>query len=174
MLWPAPEPVELTLFAGAGWLELPLRPPRAEDASLRDLGPPEGARGPEVEKRRAGAFRRDVATHAATGEVTTTMRIDLDDDGRPGTWRFEAIDLEMGHGFEERSRIGPGDPLSAELEIASASCLARGAWSVSIDTRTRVTASREAFRVESELRAREGEREVFARRWDERIPREGL
>jgi putative CocE/NonD family hydrolase len=174
MLWPAPEPVELTLFAGAGFLELPLRPPRDEDASLRELGPPEGAPGPEVAKRRAGAFRRDVATDPETGELVTTMRIDLDDEGRPGTWRFEAIDLEIGHGFEERSRIRPSDPLSAALEISSASSVARGTWSVSIDTRTRVTATREEFRVEAELRAREGDREVFARRWDERVPREGL
>ena len=52
--------------------------------------------------------------------------------------------------------------------------MARGTWSVSIDTRTRVTSTREEFRVEAELRAREGDREVFARRWDERIPRQGI
>ena len=174
MLWPAPEPVELTVFAGAGWLELPVRPPRAEDAALRDLGLPEAAPGPAVAQVRAGTFQRDAQTDPETGEVVTTTRLDLDDLGRPGIWRFEAIDLELGHGFVERSRIHPSDPLSVELEITSASCVARGTWSVSIDTRTRVTATREAFRVEAELRAREGDREVFARRWDERIPREGI
>jgi len=174
MLWPAPEPVELTVFAGAGWLELPVRPPRAEDAALRDLGPPEAAPGPALAQVRASTFQRDAETDPQTGEIVTTTRLDLDDLGRPGMWRFEAIDLELGHGFLERSRIRPSDPLSVDLEIASASCVARGTWSVSIATRTRVTATREHFRVETELRAREGDRQVFARQWDERIPREGV
>jgi hypothetical protein len=174
MLWPAPEPVALTVFAGAGWLELPVRPPRAEDAALRDLGAPEAAAGPAVAPVRAGGFRRDVESDPATGEIVTTTRVDLDEDGRPGLWRFDAIDLELGHGFLERTRIRSDDPLSAELEIASASAVARGTWRVAIDARTRVTATREHFRVEAELRAREGECLVFARRWDERVPRRGL
>src|SRR5688500_20347685 len=38
MIWPSPEPVTLTLHAGRSRLELPVRPPRAGDAELRDLG----------------------------------------------------------------------------------------------------------------------------------------
>jgi hypothetical protein len=174
MLWPSPEPVELTVFAGSGWFELPVRPPRAEDAELRDLGPPEGAPGPAVAKVRDGGFRRDVETDPESGEIVHTTRVDLDDAGRPGLWRFEQIDLERGYGFRERLRIRAGDPLSVALEIEGAGLVARGTWRASIDTRTRVTASRETFRVEAELRAREGERLVFARRWDERIPRLGI
>jgi putative CocE/NonD family hydrolase len=174
MLWPAPEPVQLVVFAGAGWLELPVRPPRPEDASLRDLGPPEGAPGPTVVEIRPGRFRREVATDPDSREVVTTTVVDLDHEGRPGLWRFEEIDLDIGYGFRERMRICSDDPLSAELEIESASCVARGSWRVEIDARTRITASLREFRVEAELRAREGDREVFARSWDERIPREGL
>jgi putative CocE/NonD family hydrolase len=174
MLWPAPDPAVLTVFAGAGWLELPVRPPSAADAGLRDLGSPEAAPGPAVARVREGGFRRDVEADPDTGVIATTTRLDLDDAGRPGTWRFDAIDLELGRGYLERTRIRSDEPLSAELEIATASSLARGSWRVEIDTSTRVTASRESFRVEAELRAREGGREVFARRWDERVPRQGF
>ncbi len=39
--WPSPEPVTLTLYSGR--LDLPERPPRAEDAQLPDFGRPESA-----------------------------------------------------------------------------------------------------------------------------------
>jgi hypothetical protein len=174
MLWPSPEPVTLTVFAGAGWLDLPVRPPRAEDALLLAFGPPEGAQGPAVAPVKQGSFERQVSHDPATGELVTTTRLDLDEQGSPGIWRFEEIDLEIGYGFAERMRIRADDPLAAEIEITSASLARRGAWQVGVDAHTRVTASRESFRVEAELRAREGDAPVFSRRWDERIPREGL
>ncbi|MCV3211858.1 CocE/NonD family hydrolase [Mesorhizobium sp. YC-39] len=37
--WPSPEPVTLTLYAGRSELELPVRPPRAEDRELKPFGP---------------------------------------------------------------------------------------------------------------------------------------
>lgn len=174
MLWPSPEPVTLTVFAGAGWLDLPVRPPRAEDALLLAFGPPEGAQGPAVAPVKQGSFERQVSHDPATGELVTTTRLDLDEQGSPGIWRFEEIDLEIGYGFAERMRIRADDPLAAEIEITSASLARRGGWQAAVDARTRITATRESFRVEAELRAREGDAPVFSRRWDERIPREGL
>jgi hypothetical protein len=35
IVWPAPEPVTLGIYTGASALELPVRPPRTEDAELR-------------------------------------------------------------------------------------------------------------------------------------------
>jgi putative CocE/NonD family hydrolase len=43
VVWPSPEPVMLTVTAGASRLELPIRPPRAEDTNLPDFEPAEGA-----------------------------------------------------------------------------------------------------------------------------------
>ena len=173
MLWPAPEPVELTVFAGSGWLELPVRPPREEDAALRPFGPPEAAPGPAMTALRPGRFEREVAADPKSGELVTSLRVDLDDEGRPGTWRFDEIDLELGYGFLEELRLRPGDPLSTSLQIEARSVMARGDWSVAIDARTRVTGTLHELRVEAELEAREGDALVFSRRWNERIPREG-
>ena len=38
-IWPSPEAVTLTLYAGNSELELPVRPPRREDAELKPFGP---------------------------------------------------------------------------------------------------------------------------------------
>ena len=59
LVWPAPEPVALGVYAGASALELPVRPPRAEDTELPSFEAPEegpgeaGHEGGEV----AGAYR---------------------------------------------------------------------------------------------------------------------
>ena len=41
--WPSPEPATLTVVAGASYLELPVRPPRLEDASLPAFAEPEAS-----------------------------------------------------------------------------------------------------------------------------------
>ena len=81
----------------------------------------------------------------------------------------------MGRGPEARDQPGAyHERASGGVRVRESDPLARGAWSVSIETRTRVTATRDAFRVEAELRAREGDREVFARRFDESVTRRGV
>ena len=173
LVWPSPEPVELTFFAGSGALELPVRPPHPGDARLRPFGPAEGAAGPEVVDLQPGGTRRSAGRDPATGAVVLRVVHDLDEAGEPCLSRIEPIDLEVGYGVRVEHAVLPGDPLSARAEIEHASRARRGAWDVGTRTRTRVTADREHFRLEAELRAFEGGREVFARRWDERIPRAG-
>jgi hypothetical protein len=50
----------------------------------------------------------------------------------------------------------------------------RGDWSVRVETRTRLTSTKDTFRVEAELHAFSDGREVFQRCFDERIPRRGV
>jgi uncharacterized protein len=174
LVWPSPEAVTLTVWAGASTLELPVRPLRAEDAVLPDFGPPEAGPGPAVEALDPAAPRRRVDVDPGTGEVVCTTLDGLTAQGDVALARVEPIDLEVGYGVAERLRIGAGDPLSAEAEFEHTGVLRRGSWSVRVETRSRITASREAFRVEAELRGFEGDAPVFARRWDERIPRRGI
>jgi len=173
VVWPSPEPVTLTLFAGAGWLELPVRPPRPEDAALRAFPEPEAAPAPAVVDLDSHRVERRVERNPETGEVVIVTEHDLV-DGRPSMSRIPAIDLQVGYGVRERMRIRDDDPLAALAETEHVSVLGRGDWSVRVETRQRITASAESFRLEAELRACEGEREVFARRWDERVPRRGV
>lgn len=79
MIWPAPEPVELTVFTGASRLELPERPARAQDAELPAFGAPE--RGPASEH-----------TPLEMVNVQRIIELDLTTDEGAGTRGFWAAD----------------------------------------------------------------------------------
>jgi len=174
LAWPSPEPVTLAVAAGRGWLELPVRPPRAEDATLAPFAPPEAAPGPSVRDLQPGGFAREVARDRATGSLVITSRFDLDEEGSPAVSVLDPIRLETGYGVEEMLRLDPADPLSAEHRSLHTSLARRGAWEVRVRTRCRVSSTREAIHVEAELHAFEGEDEVFARHWREAVPRRGV
>jgi hypothetical protein len=84
----------------------------------------------------------------------------------------DGIDLEIGQTLRKRFGIRDEDPLSAWAEVVQSTSLGRGAWSTRIALRTRVSATPEVFRVQAELQAYEGEREVFSRTWDSNVPRD--
>ncbi len=174
-VWPAPQVVTLSLACGQSRLELPVRPPHALDDSLVPFAAPEAA--PTASNQTAlkphhftRSYERDLTTHdtvyrlySAGGdlEVGAIMHID-------------AIDMELGDTMERRFSIGESDPLSARAEVRQRMSLRRGEWQVRIAVRTELSADAEAFTLRAELRAHEGETEIFARDWDERIPRDGL
>jgi hypothetical protein len=172
--WPSPEPVRLTVFAGAGSLALPVRTPRPEDARLRAFDAPEAAPGPEVLHHPQAGGRRSVSRDARTGEWVCVTTRDLDADAEPLCSRFPQIDLEVGYGVREELRIRDDDPLSARFETRHVSVARRGAWQTRVETQTRVRATREHFLFEATLRAWEAGGEVFARRFEERVPRVGV
>ena len=121
-----------------------------------------------------GGFQRSDVRDVTSGELVRTTRIDLDDAGEPVCSALDPIGLELGHGVLEQMRIRPDDPLSASVEIEHVTTLRRSTWDVRVRTRTRTTATRDEIRIEAELEAREGGRELLVRRWDERVPRHGL
>ena len=174
LVWPSPEPVELTVLAGASALVLPVRPPRAEDAGLPAFPLPEAAPGPEVRDLHPGGVTREIARDPETGVITITHTSDLDDSGAPALSVVDPIRLVTGYGVRERMRLDPRDPLSAEVEIEHHSVARRGEWEVTVQSRSRVTATEGALRVEAEIRASEGTTEVFAKRWDEVASRRGF
>jgi len=174
LVWPSPASARLTVWTGASWLELPVRPPQPEDAALRAFGPAEGAAGMRSRPLGPGGFRRSDVRDVTSGELVRTTRIDLDDAGEPVCSALDPIGLELGHGVLEQMRIRPDDPLSASVEIEHVTTMRRSTWDVRVRTRTRTTATRDEIRIEAKLEAREGGRELLVRRWDERVPRHGL
>jgi putative CocE/NonD family hydrolase len=166
LVWPSPEPVTLALHAGSSALELPLRPPRRQDAKV--TFPPVEAAEP---------FRRTVL---APGGRSRVVRTDLgrnetvveiaDSSGRN---RYDAIDLVAEARSTERYRIVEDDPLSCEAEVAWTWLFERADWKIRTETRTRVTCDARHFIVSARLQAYEDERRVFERDFAERIPRHG-
>ncbi len=169
--WPAPEPVTLTLFTGASALTLPLRAPRAEDAELPAFAPPEQAPPPEHTQLRPAPLKRTIERNLASNETVYTIFSDAGDFDGAALARVSAIDLDVGYLMLKRFRIREDDPLSAHAEVRQRTLLRRREWSVRIETHTQLSATKEAFRVQAELNAYEGNELFFSRSWDESIAR---
>jgi putative CocE/NonD family hydrolase len=165
-VWPSPEPVTLTLFAGASALTLPVRPPRPEDDALRPFAEPEAAPPWRRTVLAPGRSERKVERDPLRRLTTTTV---VSDDG---VYRLDPIDLEVGQSSVQRYSIQDDDPTSARVEIAWTVTRARGAWRIRTETRTVMTCTREAFEIAATLEAFEADRRVFARTWDRNVPRD--
>ena len=164
--WPTPEPVTVTLYAGASTLTLPVRPPDPADETLPPLPPVETAPPLPVTALDPARTERVVRQDAVTGTVTLDW---VQDSGRH---RYDDIDLTMHTVAADRFTIRPDDPLSARAEVAWTVRLARGDWEVETRTRTELTATRDTFELVATLEAFEGDTPVHVERWQQSIPRD--
>jgi len=142
--WPMiwPAPEVATLTIFGGTLDLPVRPTQAADAALPPLP------GPET----------------ATPERPTVIR--------PGLVRIDRLGFELGTEGKFAFDITDDDPLSATAEMQRTETIQRDAWQVRIETRMRLSCTRDAFLLQASLRAWEGASEVCNREWDRSIPRD--
>jgi putative CocE/NonD family hydrolase len=164
--WPPPEPVTLTVIAGASVLQLPVRPPEGAEASSAALPPVETPPPLPITTVEPSRTERVVHHDVASGLVTLEC---LQDSGR---YRLDGIDLTVRAVTRETFAIRVGDPLSARGEIAGTVRLERGDWQVETRTQTRLTATAEAFRIEATLEALEGDARVWQQSWDRTVPRD--
>ena len=171
LVWPAPEPVELTVHTGASSLDLPVRSPREADALLSPFEAPE--RGPVSDHTPLewARMQRVVELDLTTDETVYSTFSDAGDLGGAALVRIEEIDLTIGCTMRRTFRIGQHDPLSARANVEQKTLLRRGDWVIRIECRTALSADREAFRVRASLDAYEGGERVFHREWDEPVPR---
>ncbi|PRY69781.1 CocE/NonD family hydrolase [Halomonas ventosae] len=167
LAWPSPQPVRLTILPGRCRLVLPRREPRpAEEAALPAFGEPEGA--PALAKtllqptQETWQVIRDLANDRTTLEV-------VNDEGR---YRIDDIDLEIAASVTERYSYAYGsyDSVSGWTEWQRS--FKRGDWEVSTLTRTLLTSDADNFRIRATLDAWEGDTRIYARTWDETIPRD--
>ena len=164
--WPAPEPVTLTLFAGASTLTLPVRPPDPTDDDLPPLPPLETAAPLAVTALGPSRTERVVHHDVVSGQVT------LDWSQDSGPHRYDEIDLTVHTVAADRFTIHPQDPLSARAEVTWTVRLGRGDWQVETRTWTELTATRDTFEVRASLEALEGGAPVHQERWERSIPRD--
>ncbi len=168
MAWPSPRGVSLSLFSGVSRLALPLCP--AEQ--LRELDvpfePAESSPPLPTTRLSESKLERGLSHDLATGAVAFWH------EEESGTQRLEDIGLEVARKASEIYRIVEGDPLSARSEMRREVELRRGDWRVRNVETTVVSCDLETFRVEAKLEAFEGDRPIFERSWDHRIPRDQL
>jgi putative CocE/NonD family hydrolase len=170
--WPSPEPVTVSVFSGASCLELPVRPPRPEDETLTLFAEPQCAPSPGQTKLHPVECQRTIQHDLETRETLYTIFGDGGDFTGTALAHIPDIDLDIGHTVLKRFWINEDDPLSARAENVQNTVLRREDWRIRIETRTQLSATNEAFRLQAEVEAYEGDACIFTRIWDRLVPRD--
>ena len=165
MVWPAPEPVTLTLMPGTSSIALPLRQARPEDADVAFEAPEEGP--PCAVTVIEPATTRQTATFD-TGSGYWELVV-VADDGRR---RIDDIDLEIGSWRREVWRIHPDDPLTASGDISYDFSSSRGEWTVRHNSRSTMTVTADDYILHGDLEAFENGERIYARSIDCTVPRD--
>ena len=164
LIWPAAEPVTLTVQTGASYIDVPVRKPsRNEKAPV--FAPAEAAPAVKLTVLNKPWNKRELLVDQRTGERRMSI---VDDFGR------SVIDehglCTWGCGRETYS-ILPADPLSAQQECHWSTETSRGDWKVRTETYSTMTATATHWHVTGRLEAYEGDKKVLVREWDKKIRR---
>ena len=164
LMWPAPEPVTLTLYTGKSYVHVPIRKEIAGEAPL-SWKPAESAAPARLKELTEPWNKRDTQVDPKTGAAT----IDIVDDF--GAYEIKPHGL-IAHGVGRESfSILPDDPLSAKMETHWTEENRRGTWATRTETFGRLTATRTHWIVWGKLEAYEGKKKVFEKEWNEEIER---
>ena len=164
MMWPAPEPVALTVHTAKSELNLPIRKKPAVEKDVK-FGAPEAASPVAQKEIKPSSNKRKVSVNAKTGE--TKLEI-VDDFGRQEIKPHGMIIWGAGR---ENYSIMPDDPLSAKMETHWTEGRKRGTWETRTETYGRLTATKTHWIVWGKIEAYEGKRQVFVKEFNEEIER---
>jgi hypothetical protein len=131
----------------AGMLDLPQRPPNAADAKLSSFLEPETA-SPE----KPSIIRREGVRVA----------------------RIDRIGLELGTQYKTEYHVEENDPLSAVAELHQTQTLSRNEWQIRVETRMRLSSTRDIFLLLGKFTRLRGRERSVRRDWDQSIPRDFL
>lgn len=172
LVWPAPEPVMLTVSTGRSTLSLPVRPRRDdEDALLPPFGPAQSAPPLATTQVRPGDHYWRIARDLATG--ITALHIGNDQ----GEEIIDETATAVRRNTAESFSFQGNDPTSACGETRTLNGFRRDDWNVEITTSTVLSSTAESFIVTAQLDAYEfdelhGRRRVYAQDWSREIPRQ--
>ena len=166
MAWPAPESAAVMIHTGKSRLLLPIRTPQATDKRLRKFQSAESAPPlrPEIISPEYYNWQviRDLAADISRLEVVNDS----------GCQYIKEIDLTMCRKSQEWYTYQGDDFASVKGETHWEREFRRGEWSVRTVTRTVLTSSANAFFLQAELDAYEGDKRVYSQNWDYTIPRD--
>jgi hypothetical protein len=164
MMWPAPEPVTLTVYAGKSQVHLPVRKQIPNEVQL-SWPPAESAEPARLKEIDKPWHKRESKIDPETGAVAINI---VDDFGRYEIEPHGLITWSVGR---ENYVIKPDDPLSAKMETHWTEEHKRGNWGTRTETYTRLTATKTHWRIWGRLEAYEGKKKVFEKEWNEEIER---
>jgi len=166
--WPSPEAAIVTVQTGKSALYLPIRPPSPDDHWLRPFEPPAAAPGARHRRLRELPLRRTIELDLATKQTVYTFQSGEFDAALA---RLEPIQMDLGYTFLKRHRISEYDPLFAQTEVVQKTEMRRTDWSVRVECRSRLSATRTTFQFSADLEAFEGDEPFAQRAWQVTIPR---
>ncbi len=169
IVWPAPEPVTMTVFTGSSTFSLPVL---SGPTRTPKFGPNE--RGPEIDVKviHPKKIERRVIQDAMTGEITVET-IGTGGFLGPGLeWLIGPIGTSIGHTLEKRFTITEGDPTSARGEYRQVYRLSREGWRIRIETETRFHGTKTDWVLEQQAVAYDDEVEIFRKTWSNTTPRD--
>ncbi|MDR1711425.1 MAG: CocE/NonD family hydrolase [Propionibacteriaceae bacterium] len=166
LLWPMPDDAELTVTA-----ELVLPVFSGKDAA-GPIPDPESAALTPITQLSEGFVTREVSYDIVSDTWTAIT------DGRGGVFgegiiRFDEIDEELEHNLKRELTLTNSDPLSAKYVLVHNMRIGREGWMTEAKIRTQMTCDYDNFYVKSEMVSTENGVEVFAKKWDDTIPRVG-
>lgn len=161
-LWPSAEAATLTLLGGS--LDVPVHAGVAGDEWVPPMA--EGARPWAHRVLREPHAARRLEQDLITGQIALVVEDDT------GLVENLSHGLITGERMFERWSITPDDPLSAEAFLEFNQSLARGNWAVRTTGWARMTSTTDALIMTAHLEAWEGDMQVFARDWNEKVARE--
>ena len=164
--WPVvmPEPALFELTLESATLELPRRPPRAEDARLVPFSSPEAAAAEESVDLEPHLIHRE---QSRIGSTWVERRlIDVNEREAPAMSRLDAIDLEVAHGIVEEGRIIEGEPGSAAFRVRQDAIARRSGWATRVLTEHGLARSGGRLLLSASVDAWEDGIAIFSRRWD--------
>ncbi len=164
LMWPAPEPVTLTVYTGKSYVHVPVRKEIAGEAPLT-WKPAEAAAPARLKELKKPRHSRETVIDPKTGETRIEI---VDDFGSVEIKPHNLITYSVGR---ENYSIMPDDPLSAKMETHWTEETKRGTWATRTETHGRLTATKTHWIVWGKIEAFEGKKKVFEKVFDEKIER---
>ena len=171
LIWPAPEPVTLTIRC-PGRLHLPVRRPGRIEPAVAFEPATSAARAPTT-KVSEGHMTRTTALNLLTDTATYITHGQGGLFGE-GALRFDEIDTTVSHGLRRELTIKGSDPLSAGYRLTQQYQMGREGWAIRIEVSTAMRATMDDFILEGELLAFANGELAMTRRWEETIARDLL
>ena len=170
IVWPSPQPVNLSVFTGVSTINLPTRQPRKEDAEIQPLPPVKHARTHATTMmREAEPDHFGFSYDLSTGVQTFTNKMDT------GIIRNDDHGWTTGSKTDYRYHIHPDDPNSACVDLKATEVYSReGQLDVRIEAHQIMTSDENHFFIKADVNVFDGDKQIFSRNWKEKFKRDGV
>jgi predicted acyl esterase len=165
IVWPSPEVTTLTIDTGASSIDLPVRIDDSHDSELKPFRPAVNGTLKKTQLRPA-VHKNYVKQDWDTGR--TELVVDWDD----GKWEIDATGWRFGWTTPLTMGVHPSDPLSAEVYQGFEREFERGDIKASFKGWTKMTATATEWIMTARVDAWEGEKAVFGRDYEFKVPRD--